>query len=171
MAITAREYNADDLTFLKDLLGDVLTDTNFLEPAPTVIQVQKYIGAIKACKHKQEHFLALKQDAQRFYDNKMTMCDNQIERLEVLIQAQLNEIKLNSLATPSGTVMLRHTTKKTWPAADVLLAWVKERFPQAIFTETVETVIKKDLTKLLEETGEICPGYSEEEVVSLGIRG
>jgi len=170
MAITAREYNADDLAFLKDLLGND-TDLNFSEPVPVIIQVQKYIGAIKGLERKKEAFDTYERMAITFYDNKMTQCDDQVERLKVLIQNQLNEIKLNSLATPSGTVMLRHTTKKTWPAADALLAWVKERFPQAIKTETVETVIKKDLTKLLEETGEICPGYSEEEVVSLGIRG
>lgn len=176
MANTAREYTAGDLIFLQDLLGGINVDTNFLEPAPAVIQVQKYLGAIKAVEHKLSEFVAFAQDCQRFYQSKLEQCENQVERLRTLIINQLNDIKLNSLATPCGTVSIRHIDKVTWPADDALLQFCKERYPELVKISTIEKVDKKGLAKLLVESAEMSPedipaGYSVEEVMTLGIRG
>jgi hypothetical protein len=171
MASIAREYTADDLAFLQDLLGDA-TDLNFNEPAPAVIQVQKYIGAIKAVERKQTQLLELMKETVQFYGKKSESCEQQVERLKTLIINQLNDIKLNSLATPRGTVSIKHLTKKHWPEDGALLQFCKERnLTTCIKTEVTEKVDKKGLATYLTENNIELPGYEEEEVMTLGIRG
>jgi hypothetical protein len=169
MAGTAREYTADDLTFLRDLLGNA-TDLSFSEPAPAVIQVQKYLGAIKAVENKFDQFKQLSIESSKFYLDKMIGCECQVERLRSLIIDTLNDIKLNSLATPRGTVSIRRLDKVTWPADEALLQFCKERYPELVKTSTVEKVDKKELAKLLVESADTPAGYSVEEVMTLGIR-
>jgi hypothetical protein len=170
MASSARTYTADDLVFLQDLLGES-TDLNFNEPVPAVIQVQKYLGAIKAVERKQSQLLELMKETVTFYSKKSESCVQQVERLKTLIIDQLNDIKLNSLATPRGTVTIRHLDKTTWPDDVALIQFCTERFPQTIKTTTIQKVDKKELGKLLVESGDTPPGYSVDTVITLGIRG
>lgn len=169
MAITAREYTLEDQIFLNDLLGDEKLD--FVEPAPTVIQVQKYIGAIKAIERRKDSFLGYMDETSKFYALKVQSCNDQVERLKLLIQDKLNEIKLNSLATPNGTAFLKNSTKIEWPDDNFLVSYCKERHPELVKEKVTETVDKKKLLKLLHDTGEILPGLAEEDVIALQIRG
>jgi hypothetical protein len=171
VANNARQYTAEDLVFLQDLLGES-TNLNFSEPAPAVIQVQKYIGAIKAVERKAAQLYELQKECVDFYQRRKESCEQQVERLRTLIIDQLNEIKLNSLATPSGTVSLRHLVKKTYPSDDALVTFCKEnKLEQYIKTEVKEKVDKKGLSEYLAANSIDLPGYSEEEVMTLGIRG
>lgn len=147
-----------------------MPDVGFAETAPEVVKVQQYIGIIMGLERKMERFAKDKLDLAGFYDRRIETCEQQVGRMKLLIKGAIEHSGQKNIVTPNGTAFIKRATKVTWPEDAELLTWVKAENPVLVHMKTTESVLKKEVTAYIEQSGSIPPTYLEEEHITVEIR-
>jgi len=155
--------------WVKDLVGDDVEDFEPSPPSQDSITVTQWLRAIGALGNKIQRYKEQRDEAKHYYAMKIQKAEMAIEYIEGKILGFLRFRNVRNIATPIGTAYIIRSTTKLWSDdEEKLVQWVKENCPVALRQKTA--IDKKAVSDYIKETGNIPPGYEEQQRDSIGIR-
>jgi hypothetical protein len=137
-------------------------------PIGNTMDVTRKIQTVRMIEAEIERYALQDRESRAFYAQRTSRCEERIQALKVGLLGYLQAHGLKNVATPAGTAYQKRVVTRTWPADDVLVAWAKSNLPAAIRLK--EEPDKRLLADHLVRTGEVVPGYAEEESTRVYLR-
>ena len=141
-----------------------------LDTAPqTTFDIARRLYIRKKIEEQIEAVEQQRDEAEKWYHDKITRLNMQIDLIEAYIKAYLEASDQKSIPTPNGTAYLVTADKYEWPDTNTLINFATQNYPDALVLTT--DVSRAQLKDYIKSTGNMPTGMSVTKQTRLQIRG
>jgi hypothetical protein len=149
--------------FDDDVENDAVEPVNSADIALKLYQIRKTAEKVAEVEKQ-------RREADDFYLKRIESLTQRTLWLQKQIETYLTMNNMKTIATHNGTAFFSKQTRRTYPETKVLMDWIMSLPEPERFYRKVLEPDKTALQSYMKESGEVPPGYTEEEYYPLRIR-